>query len=393
VDLSDCEKADFEGEEPAVGKTVTITGLSVYNNFPIQVGLFQTQPTENDRNPPIGGTASIQSGRATVTLYNNSTNFGPWNETGDYYVAFMIGEDVSKPEAAFVSDGRILFSGDNTSVDVSDFTQVEGETGEQPGPGGDDPGEEVYGFLTVNGLSGEFMVYIVTEAITANNIATIMEADPVAYGEANGSSAELKWYSGDGNGPYNILIASRAGGGSIKFQNGVAFVKGSGSVTWGSMTVANVASLSVGTLTINGSLGTNWAVYIVNGPIAGDIWTIWGSMSDYVAMAPGYSSGNGWMIFTIGANGGSFNPGGNYSIIYADADAEVLKYQNGVSFNSGNATINLSSMLDPNYDDFGGGGGGGGWEDPGTGGGTTPPGGGETGMTGNAARSLFRFVR
>jgi hypothetical protein len=415
---------------PVAGKTVTITGLSAYDGAKFIIDLFATKPTVDqwhvlEPSPEGGGTGNVQNGSVRVDLYYGNS---PWTRTGDWYIAF---NDYDNEEIYYVTITSKSFSDNNINVMFSEFEKIvniddlkpgednpgegeePGETkpgenepgGDNPGgtkpgenepgednpgetkPGEDNPGEELTGTLAVNGLSGEFIVYVVRDTITDDNLATVMGSAVVAAGKADGFPATLRWYSGDGSGTYGILIASRAGGGSIRFQNNVSFDKGSGSLNWGSMTEVDPASLSVGTLAINGSLGTDWMVFIVNGPLAGDIGAIWSAMDAYVAMTPGYAGGSGWMIFTIGAEGGPFNPDGNYSIIYAED--EVLKYQDHVSFSEGNATINLSSMLDPDFGETGGGEGGGGYVDP-----VDPPGiGGEGGFGGIVpAQSLFRFA-
>jgi hypothetical protein len=382
VTLAECEEADL-GPVPTAGNTVTITGLSAYTGYPIQVGLFQTPPTSNDRDPPIYGTAFIQNDWATVSLYN-SRDYSPWNGTGDWYVSFMIGADENSMVAAYVAYNSVYFSAANPSpaVDVSNCRQVEGET-DDPGK----PDEEVYGSLTVNGLSNPFEVYVVSDTITTSNFGAVMEGIPVAEGFADGSVAELKWYSGNGSGTYGIVVFSA--GGIIKYKNNVSFSNGRGSVSWSEMTEVNLWDLSEGTLNFTGgSPSALWSVLIANGPITSE--TIWNAMESWVAAASSEypSSAGGWMIITAGAPGGAFNPNGTYSIIYMGD--EGTKYGNNISFNNGNATINLASLTDV--------GGGGGWEVPVTGGEDYPDyppsaGGGDYSVPGTAARSLFRFAR
>jgi hypothetical protein len=376
VALSDCEKMDL-GPVPTAGNTVTITGLSAYIGYPIQVGLFQTPPTSNDRDPEVFGSMYVQSDRITVPLYEGNfadpSNISLWNGTGDWYVSFMIGSDENSMVAAYVTYNSVYFSAanPNPAVDVSNCEQVAGGTDDSG-----KPDEVVYGTLAVSGLSNPFEVYVVNATISSSNFATVMGSS-VAEGFADGSVAELKWYSGNGSGTYGIVVFSAAG--IIKYQNNVFFSNGSGSVNWNAMTEVNLVDLSEGTLNFTGgSPSALGSVLIANGPITSE--TIWNAMESWVAGASSeYSSSTGgWMIITAGAPGGTFNPNGTYSIIYMGD--EGMKYGNNISFNNGNATINLASLTDV----------GGGWGGPVTGGEDYPD---YPSSFSNNARSLFRFAR
>ncbi|MDR1249787.1 MAG: hypothetical protein LBK63_10835 [Treponema sp.] len=322
-------------------KTLTITGLpAAANGSMIGVSLFQTKPTgeEEDLETPVVGGGTAQNGSVTVTLYNDDESL--WTGTGNWYVGFMVGN------VAYITKTTKSFSGNTVTVAVAECDEQEI---------GEDSGDGAHGVLTVTGLSGEFVVYVVTTTITNSNLSTIMDSDPVATGQADGSPADLEWFSGNGRGTYNVIIASRSGGGSIRFQNGVTFANGSGSVNWNTMTVADFSSLSAGTLYFTGSPGEGWMVFIVPGPITNG-WDGLDAMDDYVAVAPGSPSSNGgWLIFTVGATGGTFNPNGTYAIIYAEEESETLKYQNDVRFSNGNATIDLSSLSDFDFDNGEGG--------------------------------------
>jgi hypothetical protein len=325
----------------ANGGSITFTGIgSQYNG---QYASFRssgsTEPTGGGDyllggNISSAGITGVQISNGSVTvpvqLVDSYTRTGgPYNGSDKNIRIYL--NIKSSPSFAFED----LWSGDYEKYTINSVNFTNGNASVSLSSSG---GEQLYGALTVNGgLFGDFAVFIVTGNITDSNIANLME-NPVAVGEAESSPAYIEWYSGAGSGTYGVIIASAADF-SVKYQNGVTFTNGNGSVNWNNMTVASVVDLSVGNLTFaGGSPGWEWTILIVNGPLTGT-WEDLNAMDAYVAVAPSYTNG---MIFTVGATGGTFNPNGTYSIIYVGDNG--MKYGNNVSFSNGNAAINLSSL-------------------------------------------------
>jgi hypothetical protein len=67
------------------------------------------------------------------------------------------------------------------------------------------------------------------------------------------------------------------------------------------------------------------------------------AMSSFVATGGNtYTDGATAPLTTTGATGGTFNPNGEYHILYMEGSS--FKYQNNVSFTNGNANISVSAM-------------------------------------------------
>jgi hypothetical protein len=254
VALTDCDAIDISedpgddpgGNESGAPKTVTITGLPFYNGLEIMVALYATKPTPDSKeeDPPYGR-GTIKNGSATVPLYNYSDD-SPWTGTGNWYVGFFTESDAFN--LVYVTKTARSFSNSaaNATMALTDFDEMDpNEAPNRPdGPGNSD--EPTRGTLTVTGFSGVFIeAYVVAETITSGNFAAVMEAyeEHLAVGKGGPDDypAELYWHFGEGSGTYNVLVLIRSNAGDfIKFQNGVTFVNGSGSVNWGSMTAIDM---------------------------------------------------------------------------------------------------------------------------------------------------------
>jgi hypothetical protein len=168
-------KFDFGGPSEGAPKTVTITGLSNYNDSEIAVGIYVNQPTDRNDIPVAYGGWIVANDRATVDLYNISDD-SPWTGTDRYYVGFIVGD------YAYATRTEQSFSGNSVTVAISECVEME--------IGGEPNIPSTGKTVTITGLS-DYKGTTIRAGLFATK-PTSSNTPPVAGGEGtiqNGSAA------------------------------------------------------------------------------------------------------------------------------------------------------------------------------------------------------------
>jgi chitodextrinase len=241
----------------AKAKTVTITGLPASaNGAVIQVGLFETKPTQGS--PQVAGTETIQNGRATVSLYVSSSG-SAWAGTGSWYVAFML----EGTEVAYVAKTAKPFSSDNVNVALSECDAT--ETGSNNNRG--EKIGEIKGTITLTNIPTPRPTVSI-RAANENNYNWSSYHSSVSLSGAGGNTAtNIAWtipvYEHDSNGSLQGQAGTRqvvfsmvvsAGNSSGYYAVDIPGSKTLDLSNLSSMDVGSLGSVSLASVTLSGSI-------------------------------------------------------------------------------------------------------------------------------------------
>jgi hypothetical protein len=332
-----------------------------------------------------GEGSAATSNPITVSFYNPDV-FPPSSSTPLTYDSWTAGSLTAAGQVVwytFPSDGETYniswndsYDGDHTynaDIRVSAYTSSEVPLFNE--------NEEDSGYSTPRQISGQYgTIYLKVQGYSSHNVGTYaikyfqgVEEEPLpapenlsgAYYEGYEGYVQLTWsyVSGAsyyrvyrGTSPYSGEYISDTSNTSFSdphlspgtYYYQVVAVSSSGTpgspatsdpITVGQTPLPDEPSLSFS----DGLPGGTWGVYVASGSIT-SMMDYLNVMSNYVAVgASTLTNGNAATLVTLGVPGGTFDPNGNYVVLYTDTSG-TIKYQNNVSFSGGSATISFSGM-------------------------------------------------
>jgi hypothetical protein len=279
----------------------------------------------------ISGTAQVgQTLTASSSLNGSGTISYQWlrggstisGATGSSYTL------VSTDQGSYIKV-RVTRSGYTGSVESSQTGPVTGSS--NPPSSGNDT-------LTLSNGPISYAVYVTSATLNSNSSYLTIASDYTnlkATGIGSGNSAALTWTSG-GTGSYSVLIYVAT---ETRYQNGVSFSNGSGSLNWNNMSTASGGS-GGGTFTISG---------LPQGSIA-TVSVSTGNPTSYTNFATNVSWNVGTGAITSGAacTWTITPPDGTYTIVLAviDASSYTSTYHKAtnVSISGGSGSVAYSSF-------------------------------------------------
>jgi hypothetical protein len=225
--------------------------------------------------------------------------------------------------------------------------------GSDSGNGGEDSND---GTLTFDSLpqDEQFSIFIST-ATTTNYRTTVNAAEnrdnkTVAVGSYLVTSNNAVSVSGNGNfdpnGAYTVIYWKEFKAPEIKYQIGVQFSNGNASITFSGMTLVEYEAGDPATLTFTDSPPSGTFKIFVSSAVVTDYQTAVTAAStiNNDLYAGSDQDGLNGIIITLNTID-DFNTNGTYTVIYVnDATPLEMKYQSGVQFSSGSASISFSGM-------------------------------------------------
>jgi hypothetical protein len=207
------------------------------------------------------------------------------------------------------------------------------------------------GEVSITGLSssGSVVVKVFTGSIAEDYDSVTLIA--AGTGTASGGEAlvSLTKISDITDGQYAVLVTS---GFAVRYADNVSFTGGNAAIAWGNLddasSIVGGGGIGEGYLGFSDGLPSGtFAVWVCSGTVT-DYLSAALAMSSYVAVGASTSVTDGKVnLMTLTATGGTFNPNGTYTVIIGDTATMTtagLKYQSGVSFSGGEATISYGGM-------------------------------------------------
>jgi hypothetical protein len=188
-------------------------------------------------------------------------------------------------------------------------------------------------YLEIDNVAGNTAVKITTATISSGTVFDDLTG-VVATGQ--GDHPKLTWITGaERTKVYNVMLRLVNSPNTVKYQNGVQFTNGSGTVNWNSMSTIEGGGPATGNDTLSLSNGPgNYYVYVTTTTLSSSS-TVTSATSGLQATGTG-SGSSATLAWISGESSGSYNV-----LIYTGTET---KYSNNVSFSNGSASLNWNSM-------------------------------------------------